>query len=117
MVCPANIKSNIAEATKLRPAHFGASGHAAGEAAVASLHSIHSQGMEPLQLAQFIMDGIKANQLYILPYPEAKAMLRQHFAQIIDAIPELETDPEGARLRTEALMNWAKESAGIFGGR
>ena len=33
-------------------------------------------------------------------------MLRKHFDDIVDAVPPLETHPEGARKRTEALQNW-----------
>lgn len=114
VLCPANIKSNIAEASKLRPAEFGKSGYVENEETVASLHSIHVHGMEPVQLAEFLKAGIEANQLYIIPYPEAKDGLRQHFDQIVDAVLPMEADPEGARLRTEALQKWAAGRAKAF---
>lgn len=114
VLCPANIKSNIAEASKLRPAQFGKSGYVENEETVASLHSIHVHGMEPVQLAEYLKAGIEANQLYIIPYPEAKDGLRQHFDQIVDAVLPMEADPEGARLRTEALAKWAAGRAKTF---
>ena len=52
VVCPANIKTNIAEATRIRPAKFGDSGYVANEDTIASLHSIHIHGMEPVELAE-----------------------------------------------------------------
>ncbi|MFM5914191.1 MAG: dehydrogenase, partial [Chakrabartia godavariana] len=110
----ANIKSNIAEASKLRPAAFGQSGYVENEDTVASLHSIHMHGMEPVQLAEYLKAGIEANQLYIIPYPEAKDGLRQHFDQIVEAVLPMEADPEGARLRTEALQKWAAGRAAAF---
>lgn len=114
VLCPANIKSNIAEASRLRPAQFGQSGYVENDDSIASLHSIHQHGMDPVELAEHVKRGIEANQLYIIPYPEAKDGLRAHFDAIVDSVLPLEADPEGARLRTEALQNWAADRAKVF---
>lgn len=114
VVCPANIKSNIAEATLTRSAQYGDSGYVEGPEAIASLHSIYQHGMEPEVLAAHIMQGIRDKALYIIPYPETKDMLAAHFARIVDAIPQLDTDPEGAKKRTDALMEWARGGAEVF---
>jgi NAD(P)-dependent dehydrogenase (short-subunit alcohol dehydrogenase family) len=114
VVCPANIKSNIAEATLTRAATYGDTGYVEGEAAIASLNSIYQHGMEPVELAENIKRGIEDNTLYIIPYPETKDMLAQHFAAIIDSIPAIETDPEGAKKRIDALMAWAQGGAKVF---
>lgn len=114
VVCPANIKSNIAEASKLRPAKFGKSGYVENADSIASLQSIHQHGMDPEQLAQAIKQGVENNALYIIPYPEVREGLEKHYAEIINSIPPLESDPEGARQRTEALMNWAKDRTKVF---
>lgn len=114
VLCPANIKSNIAEASRLRPAQFGQSGYVENEDSIASLHSIHQHGMDPVELAQHVKRAIEANKLYVIPYPEAKDGLRAHFDQIVDSVLPLEADPEGARLRTEALQNWAADRAKVF---
>ena len=114
VLCPANIKSNIAEASRLRPAQFGQSGYVENEDSIASLHSIHQHGMDPVELAEHVMRAIEANQLYVIPYPEAREGLRAHFDRIVDSVLPLEADPEGARLRTEALQNWAADRARVF---
>ena len=114
VVCPANIKSNIAEATLTRSAAYGESGYVEGAEAIASLQSIYQHGMEPTELAENIKRGIEANALYIIPYPETKDMLAAHFAAIVDSVPGIETDPEGARKRTEALMDWGANGAQVF---
>ena len=114
VLCPANIKSNIAEASRLRPAQFGQSGYVENEDSIASLHSIHQHGMDPVELAEHVKRAIEVNQLYVIPYPEAKDGLRAHFDQIVDSVLPLEADPEGARLRTEALQNWAADRARVF---
>ena len=114
VLCPANIRSNIAEASRLRPAQFGKSGYVENDDSIASLHSIHQHGMDPVELAVHVKRGIEANQLYIIPYPEAKEGLAAHYAQILDSVLPMEADPEGARLRTEALQNWAADRARVF---
>jgi NAD(P)-dependent dehydrogenase (short-subunit alcohol dehydrogenase family) len=114
VLCPANIKSNIAEATKIRSSEFGESGYVANEESIASLHNIHRHGMEPVELAERLKASIEGNALYCIPYPETKDHLRKHFDEIIDAIPPIESDPEGSRARTEALQNWARDRARIF---
>lgn len=114
VVCPANIKSNIAEASKLRPAEFGKSGYVENEKSIESLHSIHQHGMEPEELADHIVQGIINNQLYVIPYPEAREALAPRFTQIMDSIPAPESDPEGVKTRVEALMNWSQNGAQVF---
>ena len=109
VLCPANIKSNIAEATKTRPAHLQNTGYVVDEETIKSLHQIYQHGMEPVDLAQHVKRGIEADQLYIIPYPEIKEGLRKHFDEILAAVLPMEADPEGARKRVEALSNWARE--------
>jgi NAD(P)-dependent dehydrogenase (short-subunit alcohol dehydrogenase family) len=116
VVCPANIKSNIAEATLTRSEAYGESGYVEGPEAIASLQSIYQHGMEPEVLAAHIMKGIRDNALYIIPYPETKDMLAAHFAEIVESIPPIETDPDGAEKRVKALMEWAQGGAKVFTG-
>lgn len=114
-VCtPANIKSNIAEASKLRPAQYGTSGYVENEQSIASLQSIHQHGLEPEALGEAIFKGIQENALYIIPYPEMHEGLSKHFKAIVDSVAPMESDPEGARKRVEALVNWAKDRTRVF---
>jgi NAD(P)-dependent dehydrogenase (short-subunit alcohol dehydrogenase family) len=109
VLCPANIRSNIAEATRLRPAHLANSGYVVNDELIRSLHSIHAQGLDPIELARRTKAAMEAGALYIIPYPEEKAKLEEHFRQIVDSVLPMEADPEGARQRTEALQKWVKE--------
>ena len=109
--CPANVKSNIFDATKTRPEHLKNTGYLVNEASIESLKSIHIHGMEPEVLAGHIKTAVEANELYCIPYPEVKEGLEKHFKAILDSIPPVESDPEGARQRTEALQNWARDRA------
>ncbi|MEH3106160.1 MAG: SDR family NAD(P)-dependent oxidoreductase [Sphingomonas fennica] len=114
VVCPANIKSNIAEATAVRPAHHGETGYLVNEETVASLHSIHIHGMDPLDLARHAKQAVEENRLYVIPYPEVAEGVRKGFDAIVAAIPPMESDAEGARSRQEALANWAASRTKMF---
>jgi NAD(P)-dependent dehydrogenase (short-subunit alcohol dehydrogenase family) len=114
VLCPANIKSNIAEAVRIRPAKFSNTGYVETQEAIDSLHSIYIHGMEPVELAGHVKRAVEANQLYIIPYPEAKEGLRKHFDAIVDSVLPMEADPEGAKKRTEALQRWAADRARVF---
>ncbi len=107
---PANIKSNIAEASKLRPAQYGQSGYVENDQSIASLHSIHQHGLDPEALAHAILTGIADNAAYIIPYPEVRDDIATHFQAIVDSVAPWESDPEGARRRVEALENWRGRS-------
>ena len=112
--CPANIKSNIAEATYTRPERLKNTGYVVNEQSVDSLRRIHSAGMEPVDLANHMKRGIEDEQLYIIPYPEAKEGLETHFKEILDSVLPMEADPEGVKQRNEALRAWAAERREMF---
>lgn len=114
VLCPANIRSNIAEASRLRPAHLANTGYLENEDTIRSLRSIHAHGLDPIVLAQRTKEGMEAGQLYIIPYPEEKERLAQHFKQIVESVLPMEADSEGARQRTEALRNWVKDRQALM---
>lgn len=112
--CPANIRSNIAQATKLRPAQFSDTGYVENEDSISSLQGIHQHGLDPDKLAEAILAGVRANQLYVIPYPEVREGLEQHFAEILNAVAPLESDPEGASARSAALAEWIASGRKLF---
>jgi NAD(P)-dependent dehydrogenase (short-subunit alcohol dehydrogenase family) len=114
VLCPANIKSNIAESTRLRDERFGPTGFVDNEQSVAALHSIYRHGMEPLELAGHVKRAIEENQTYIIPYPEMQVPLRQHFEAIVAAVLPMDADPEGAAKRIKAMQEWIAGDAKVF---
>ena len=114
VLCPANINTNIALSSDTRPAHLGKSGYVVNEESKEALKEIYQHGMDPLELAENVHEGIEANQAYILPYPEVKEMVANYFNNILEAFPPMESDPEGAKKRTEALINWGSKRHDLF---
>jgi NAD(P)-dependent dehydrogenase (short-subunit alcohol dehydrogenase family) len=106
VLCPANIRSNIAESVKTRPERYSESGYLVDDREIAALHEIYSQGMEPEELAGHVKAAIEDNRFYVIPYPEARGMLEAAFRQVIDALPPPESDAEGQVKRHEAMMKY-----------
>ncbi len=102
-LCPANIRSNIAEAVYTRPKSLANTGYNVNEKTIDFLRSIHAQGMDPVELAGWLKRGIENDQLYVIPYANSEQMLKDNFQRILNY-----SSPEGMR-RQEALDKKAAE--------
>lgn len=109
VLCPANVNSNIAESSVTRPDELSNSGYNLNDDVLASLRKIYSAGMDPEELAVAVMDAIKENQLYIIPYPEVRPDLERHFNAILAALPPEDSDPEGVAKRHAAMAEYRKD--------
>ncbi len=110
-LCPANVNSNIAESVKTRPARLSNSGYKFDDQVFESLKTIYSAGKDPVELAGETMAAMEKNQFYIIPYPEAGPMLRQHFDDILACLPPEDADPEGVARRRAAMERFRRERA------
>ncbi|KRA25303.1 dehydrogenase [Microbacterium sp. Root61] len=104
VLCPASIRSGIAEAHETRPETGAESGVLVDDGFVASLREVYSHGMDPEHLAMHLKRAIEAGELYAIPYPEVREQLERTFGNILDAVPDIdEIAPHGAQQRLEAL--------------
>lgn len=95
MLCPGAVNSNIHEAVLTRPAHQQNSGYYGADPEVmAHLKRVIAVGMEPEVLAQYVLKGVEANQLYILPYPEFRGTLEEIHGRVMAAVARPEDDPD-----------------------
>jgi NAD(P)-dependent dehydrogenase (short-subunit alcohol dehydrogenase family) len=106
VLCPANIRSNIAESVRTRPEHLSHSGFEVDEREIAALHEIYSQGMDPEELAGHVKAAIEVDRFYVIPYPEARPMLEAAFQQVLDALPPPDSDLEGQEKRAKAMARY-----------
>jgi NADP-dependent 3-hydroxy acid dehydrogenase YdfG len=106
VLCPANIRSNIAESVNTRPAHLANSGYKVDAAEIDALRTIYAEGMDPEELAGHVVTAIRANQFYIIPYPEARGLLEAMFKQVIDALPPPDSDLAGQAKRETAMQKY-----------
>ena len=76
---------------------------------LASLRTIYSAGMDPVQLAEHVMTAIRKNQLYVIPYPEARASLQAGFDAVLAVLPPEDSDPQGVSRRQAAMARFVQE--------
>ncbi|HUK02222.1 MAG TPA: SDR family NAD(P)-dependent oxidoreductase [Steroidobacteraceae bacterium] len=105
-LCPGLTRSRIMQSEKTRPANFQPktarptarileSGDPNG---VSTLNA----GMDPVELGERVLNGIRRNDAYILTHGEFKEEVRELFEEILAAFPAEGTEDPG-RLRFEAL--------------
>jgi NAD(P)-dependent dehydrogenase (short-subunit alcohol dehydrogenase family) len=95
MLCPGAVNTNIHEAVLTRPKHLEKTGYYGADPDVfARLKRVIEVGMEPETLARYVLEGVKANELYILPYPEFRETLEEIHARVMAALASPEDDPE-----------------------
>jgi len=109
VLCPANVNTNIAESVMTRPQEFSESGYRFDDAVLDSLRRIYSAGKNPVELAEETLEAVQENRLYIIPYPEVRQVLQDHFDEILAALPPENADPEGVVKRREAMEQYRKE--------
>jgi len=96
-LCPANIRSNIGEAEKLRPANLKNTGYNVTEKTMGVLNAIHAHGMDPLVLAGWLKEAIENDQVVCMPYENNQEIMRGHAEYIVNL-----SSPEGMK-RNDAL--------------
>jgi NAD(P)-dependent dehydrogenase (short-subunit alcohol dehydrogenase family) len=104
--CPGLVNTNIFELEKNVSATFNPNAPrvATGADAAANearIRSIIGNGMDPIEAAQIVLAGIRANDLHILSHPEFAEGLAERHEAIMAALPYGKKAPE-ERLKTVA---------------
>jgi hypothetical protein len=55
------------------------------------------------------MTAIRKNQLYVIPYPEARASLRESFDAVLAALPPEDSGPAGCRETQAAISRYVQD--------
>jgi NAD(P)-dependent dehydrogenase (short-subunit alcohol dehydrogenase family) len=100
MLCPGLVVSNIHQSEDIRPEAQSRRGYQPDEELIKEIGDVHALGMDPLEVGEKTLRGIRNNDLYIFTHPEHKQELREIFENILAAIPDEEPDPK--RLEVEA---------------
>jgi len=93
--CPGLINSAIYESEKVRPQRFASPENTArSQQTMDLLPEIHKAGMEPEEVGEKVLAGIRRNALYIFSHPEFKEELQEIFDEALNSLPEEEAPPE-----------------------
>lgn len=94
VLCPGLVNSTIYESDKIRPAALSGAKGPVDEGFMKRLAELHKVGMDPVDVGEKVLAGIRANDLYIFPHPEFRDELREIFDEILVAVPEGDVDPQ-----------------------
>ena len=95
VLCSGAVNTNIHEAVLTRPQHLSETGYyGADEEVFKRLKAVIEVGIDPVDLAKYVLDAIRNNDLYVIPYPEFKETLEELFQEVIDALPDPSSDPD-----------------------
>lgn len=113
VLCPGNVNTNIAESIFTRPAHLGDSGYHFDTDVMNAFRNIYAAGMDPVELAEHTMAAMSRNQLFIIPYPEMRQRLVDHYESILACFPPPDSDPDGVSRRQAAMAHFVRERQAI----
>lgn len=95
VLCPGMVKTRILESERTRPSELMPNEKSAEIAAKAHsevMHMAMQTGIEPEEVAQKVVDAIKANQLYVFPHAEFRDVAAARFASIVESFGEPDAD-------------------------
>lgn len=110
VLCPGMVRTRILESERTRPPSFEPT--AEGAQAAAEEHNSMMQmamgtGIDPDDVGELVLQGIRDNQLYLFSHPEFKEATAARFEHILDAFGE--ADPERVRAQQELMSGLIKD--------
>jgi NAD(P)-dependent dehydrogenase (short-subunit alcohol dehydrogenase family) len=103
-LCPGLTRSRIMNSEEARPAHLAGKtprpANAVTEAGDPAGANTSNSGMDPIEVGERVLEGIRRNDPYILTHGEFKEEVRGLFEEILAAFPQGQT-PDAGRLAFE----------------
>lgn len=112
VLCPGMVRTRILESERTRPETFDVDAEDANEAAQAHsevMQMAMNAGIEPAEVADLVVQGIKQNQLYLFPHPELGDAARERMQAISASFGE--PDPQRMQAQQEFLSQLLQNPA------
>ncbi|MED4601619.1 SDR family NAD(P)-dependent oxidoreductase [Paenibacillus validus] len=104
VLCPGAVNSNIHEAVRTRPQHLANTGYYhEDEEIMKGLKAVIEPGLDPVILAEKVLEAIRNNELYIIPYAEFREPLIELHNRVLSVLPDPKDDPDMMK-RVEAIQ-------------
>jgi NAD(P)-dependent dehydrogenase (short-subunit alcohol dehydrogenase family) len=98
VLCPGGVNTNIHESVLARPEKYGQTGYYGADPEVFKrLKSVIEGGFDPVDLGRVVMEAVKHDQFWILPYPEFVPTVEKNTAEVVAALKSYENDPDYLR--------------------
>ena len=109
VLCPGLVNSAIYESDKVRPKELSGAMGPVDPEFMNRLAEVHKVGMDPLEVGEKVLAGVKRNDLYIITHPENKDEAKELCDAILAAFPDEPIDPR--REAVEVMRRQAKLDA------
>jgi NAD(P)-dependent dehydrogenase (short-subunit alcohol dehydrogenase family) len=106
LVCPGLVNSNINHSEEIRPKTRADSGYAENKAFSERLAEVQKMGMDPIEIGEKILRGVRNDDLYILTHPDHQEEVVRDFEELLNAFPDESGDP--ARIEFEKFRQKTK---------
>ena len=84
VLCPGFVNTRILDAARNRPAEYGPpQANDPNDPAAVALRQQMASGMAPADVAEGVLDAIRAQQLYLLTHPEFDPIIRDRMEAIL----------------------------------
>lgn len=106
VLCPGMVRTQILDSERTRPDQFEVNEASANEAAQAHSEMMNlamNAGIEPSEVADLVVQGIKENQLYLFPHPEMKEAVVARMTALAESFGE--ADPERLKAQQEFMAD------------
>jgi NAD(P)-dependent dehydrogenase (short-subunit alcohol dehydrogenase family) len=87
MLCPGLVNTRIHESAEIRPAELAQQTGRQDPGVLARVAELQQYGMDPLEVAAKVLQGIRNNDMYIFPHGEFREELQEIFGEVLGALP------------------------------
>jgi NADP-dependent 3-hydroxy acid dehydrogenase YdfG len=98
VLCPGGVNTNIHESVLSRPERYAKTGYYGADPAVfAQLKSVIETGFDPVDLGRVVMEAVRRDQFWILPYPEFIGTVEKNTAEVVASMKLYDEHPDTRR--------------------
>lgn len=98
ILCPGAVNTNIHESVLSRPDRYGSTGYYGADPQVfRQLKAVIEGGFDPVDLGRIVLEAVRRNEFWILPYPEFISTIEKSAAEVIAAMRQYDDHPDTLR--------------------
>jgi len=98
LLCPGGVNTNIHRSVEARPEKYASTGYyGRDETVFAGLKKVIEHGFDPVDLGRVVLDAVREDRFWVLPYPEFADGQKARDKEVIDAMMSYADHPDYAR--------------------
>ena len=99
-LCPGGVNTNIHRSVEARPDRYGDTGYyGRDETVFARLKAVIEGGFDPVDLGRVVLEAVRDNDFWVLPYPEFLPLIERKNEEVIAALKQHVDHPDAERRR------------------